>query len=191
MFFVCDIIPLILNNNKERKMESKGGSIELICGCTSCGKTEEMIRRLRRSVIAKQRVKVFRPRIGENYDSGGILSRDGREFEAESARTSQDIKGALLTCNADVVGIDDVHLFDKGIVDLIEDLADLGMRVIVSGLDMDYECNPYESVSLLLSKAEKVDKLPAICKVCGEPATRSKKLEYGSYEARCRAHIKV
>lgn len=171
-------------------MGSKSGSVELICGCTSCGKTEEMIRRLRRAKIAKQRVKVFRPKADENYDSGGILSRDGGEFEAESARTSQDIKEALLTCDVDVVGIDDVHLFDKNIASLIEDLADLGIRVIVCGLDMDHEGTPFDSITTLIAKAEKVDKLPAICMVCGEPATRSKKLGNGSYEARCREHCK-
>ena len=187
-------------------MKDKSGSIEVICGSMFSGKTEEMIRRLRRAVIAKQKVQVFKPIIDTRYDSSKVISHAGVDFEAVPIQESSDIK-KFVNSDTTVVGIDEAQFFDDGIVDVIDDFANHGTRVIVTGLDMDFRGEPFGCVPVLMAKADKVDKLQAICMVCGKPAGRTQRLVDGKpayyedpivivgasemYEARCRAHHQV
>lgn len=187
-------------------MSPKSGSVEIICGSMFSGKTEEMIRRLRRAVIAKQKVQVFKPIIDIRYNAEKVTSHDGLDFEAQPVKDSQEVVRNLKS-DTTVVGIDEAQFFDNGIVDVIENLANNGVRVLVTGLDMNFRGEPFGCIPVLLSKADKVDKLQAICMVCGEPATRTQRLVNGKpacydepvvivgaaemYEARCRAHHEV
>ncbi len=187
-------------------MKDKSGSIEVICGSMFSGKTEEMIRRLRRAVIAKQKVQVFKPIIDTRYGSSKVISHAGVDFEAVPIQESSDIK-KFVNSDTTVVGIDEAQFFDDGIVDVIDDFANHGTRVIVTGLDMDFRGEPFGCVPVLMAKADKVDKLQAICMVCGKPAGRTQRLVDGKpayyedpivivgasemYEARCRAHHQV
>lgn len=182
------------------------GSIEVICGSMFCGKTEELIRRLRRARIAKQEVQVFKPIIDNRYNHAKITSHSGIDVDAEPVEQSQEIIN-LLNENTTVVGIDEVQFFDSGIVDVVEQLADEGVRVIVTGLDMDFRGEPFGCMPNLIARAEWVDKLHAICMVCGEDACRTQRLVDGKpahynepivvigatemYEARCRGHHQV
>jgi len=187
-------------------MAKKTGSIEIICGSMFSGKTEEMIRRLRRAVIAKQKVQVFKPIIDNRYNTEKVTSHAGLDFEAIPIKESNDIL-KMVDKETDVVGIDEAQFFDDGIVGVIDLLADSGMRVIVTGLDMNFRGEPFGCIPILLSKADHVDKLHAICMVCGGEAGRTQRLVDGvpanyhdpivivgaseMYEARCRAHHKV
>lgn len=179
------------------------GSVELICGSMFSGKTEEMIRRLRRAVIAKQKVQVFKPVIDNRYNVEKVTSHAGMDFEAIPIDTSANIISALLP-DTTVVGIDEAQFFDDGIIKVIDDLADKGIRVIVTGLDMNFRGEPFGCIPELMAKADQVDKLHAICMVCGETACRTQRLVDGKpahyhdpivivgasemYEARCREH---
>jgi thymidine kinase len=170
------------------------------------GKTEEMIRRLRRAVIARQKVQVFKPIIDKRYKAEKVTSHAGLDFEAIPISQSKDIFG-YLNPDTTVVGIDEAQFFDEGIVDVMEHLADKGMRVLATGLDMNFRGQPFGCMPVLLAKADKVDKLQAICMVCGGPATRTQRLVNGKpakfndpevivgasemYEARCREHHEV
>jgi len=187
-------------------MDNKTGSIEVICGSMFSGKTEEMIRRLRRAVIAKQKVQVFKPIIDTRYDASRVTSHAGVDFEAVPIKESADIR-KIVNSDTTVVGIDEAQFFDKGIIDVIDELANDGMRVLVTGLDTDFRGEPFGCIPVLMAKADKVDKLQAICMVCGEPAGRTQRLVDGKpayyedpivivgasemYEARCRAHHQV
>jgi len=187
-------------------MPSKTGSVEIICGSMFSGKTEEMIRRLRRAVIAKQKVQVFKPIIDIRYNAEKVTSHAGLDFEALPIKNSSEIPRNLMA-DTSVVGIDEAQFFDDGIIEVIESLADKGMRVLVTGLDMNFRGEPFGCMPILLSRADKVDKLQAICMVCGEPATRTQRLVNGKparfddpvvivgasemYEARCRTHHEV
>jgi len=184
----------------------KSGSIEVICGSMFSGKTEEMIRRLRRAVIAKQKVQVFKPMIDNRYNSEKVTSHAGLDFEAIPIKDSSDIM-ELLNEDTNVVGIDEAQFFDEGIISVIDKMAHSGIRVIVTGLDMDFRGEPFGCIPILLSKADHVDKLHAICMVCGEEASRTQRLVDGMpanyhdpivivgasemYEARCRDHHEV
>ncbi len=177
------------------------GIVEVITGSMFCGKTEELIRRLRRATIAKQKVMVFKPVIDNRYAFNKVTSHSGADFEAIPISHSSEIYG-LLTDDIDVVGIDEAQFFDDGIVDVAQKLADRGLRVIVTGLDTDFRGEPFACMPEMIVKADKVDKLEAICIRCGEPATRTQRLVNGSpanyndpvvivgaaemYEARCR-----
>lgn len=177
------------------------GRIELICGSMFSGKTEEMIRRLRRAVIAKQAVQAFKPAIDQRYHVERVTSHNGLDFEAQPVACSDDILSALLP-GTTVVGIDEVQFFDEGIAAVCEQLAEEGKRVICAGLDLDFRGVPFGPMPELLARAELVDKLHAICVVCGEEASRSQRLIGGRpaayddpvvmvgaaevYEARCR-----
>ena len=182
-------------------MTGRQGAIELICGSMFSGKTEELIRRMRRAVIAKQKVQVFKPVIDDRYHVTRVQSHDGAGFEAvpvESAAKIIDLTDADTT----VVGIDEVQFFDGGVVEVCEQLADNGKRVICAGLDMDFRAEPFGCIPALMAKAERVSKLRAICVVCGEEASRTQRLIDGApaayddpiilvgaseaYEARCR-----
>lgn len=175
--------------------------VELICGSMFSGKTEEMIRRLRRAVIARQQVQAFKPAIDQRYHSEKVTSHNGLHFEAMPVTRAADILEALDPAT-NVVGIDEVQFFDNGIIEVVERLADAGKRVICAGLDMDFRGLPFGPMPALLARAELVDKLHAICVVCGEEASRTQRLIEGRpaafddpvvlvgasevYEARCR-----
>lgn len=184
--------------------EGREGTIEVITGVMFSGKSEELLRRVRRAMIARRTVQVFKSQLDDRY--GGIQrisSHDGREIEARPVSSSRDV-AEFVDPDTEVVAVDEVQFMDPGIVDVANDLADRGARVIVSGTDMDFRGLPFGPVGALLAVAEKIDKLHAICVVCGDLATRNQRLIDGrpapaegptiqvggleSYEARCRAH---
>jgi thymidine kinase len=175
--------------------------IEVICGSMFSGKTEELIRRVRRAQIAKQKVQVFKPVIDDRYGVEKITSHNGLYAEALPVTDADSILG-LVDPDTTVVAIDEVQFFDWRISAVCAELADRGMRVIVAGLDMDFRGEPFGPMPLLMAEAERVDKLQAICVVCGRPASRTQRLIDGQpasyddpvilvgasevYEARCR-----
>lgn len=187
-------------------MTNRTGSVEVICGSMFCGKTDELIRRLRRATIARQKVQVFKPSIDDRYTVEKVTSHAGSQFDATPIPSSQEIIGRLEK-DTTVVGIDEAQFFDAGIANIVEQLADRGLRVIVAGLDMNFKGEPFGCMPVLMARAERVDKLQAICMVCGEPASRTQRLVNGKpanyhdpviivgaselYEARCRAHHEV
>ncbi len=182
------------------------GSIEVICGSMFSGKTDELIRRLRRAVIARQKVQVFKPAIDVRYAVEKVTSHAGADFSAIPVEKSGDIP-AKMEPDTTVVGIDEAQFFDDGILEVTRQLADRGIRVLVAGLDQDFRGEPFGPMPALMSKAEQVDKVRAICMVCGEPASRTQRLVNGKparyddpvvivgasemYEARCRQHHEV
>ena len=185
-------------------MKHHSGCIEVICGSMFCGKSEELIRRVRRAIIAKQKVKVFKPSIDDRYGIQNVTSHTGQTVEAVPVKSSQDIL-ELANGGTTVVAIDEAQFFDAGIVNVVQELADTyNIRVILAGLDLDFRGEPFGPMPHLMSIAEKVTKLHAICVVCGEPASRTQRLvnskpaKYDdpiilvgaqeSYEARCRKH---
>lgn len=167
------------------------------------GKTDELIRRLRRARIARQKVQVFKPIIDNRYHAEKVTSHAGNEFDALPIVTSADIL-LYLAPDTSVVGIDEAQFFDPNVVEVAQMLALKGIRVIVAGLDMDFRGEPFGCMPVFLAIAENVDKLQAICMVCGEPACRTQRLVNGNpahyrdpvvivgasemYEARCRLH---
>jgi len=178
-----------------------GGWIEVICGSMFSGKTEELIRRLRRAQIAKQKVQVFKPAIDKRYNRKAIASHNGLQEAAVPVNTPQEIRQHL-DLEANVIAIDEIQFFGEEIVTLCGELANQGKRIICAGLDMDFRGEPFGPMPKLLAVAEKVDKFQAICVVCGGPASRSQRLINGTpayyedpivlvgasevYEARCR-----
>jgi len=181
------------------------GWVEVIIGPMYSGKSEELIRRIRRTKIAKQKLQVFKPEIDNRYSKGDVVSHCGEKEEAVPVRDSMELL-RLLDEDTQVVAIDEVQFFDSGIIDVITILADNNKRVICAGLDMDFKGEPFGPIPALLAIAEFVDKIQAICVVCGNPATRTQRLINGkparyedpivligaleSYEARCRkCHI--
>ena len=182
------------------------GWIEVICGSMFSGKTEELIRRLRRAQIARQKIQVFKPVIDKRYAAQAIASHSGLQENAIPVSSSMDLQ-AQVDPQADVVAIDEVQFFDAGLIDVCGRLASQGKRVICAGLDMDFRGVPFGPIPQLLAVAEQVDKLRAICVVCGAPASHTQRLIEGSpayyddpvvllgasevYEARCRAHHQV
>jgi thymidine kinase len=184
--------------------EGREGSIEVITGVMFSGKSEELLRRVRRAMIARRKVQVFKSQLDDRY--GGIQrisSHDGREIEARPVSNSRDV-AEFVAPDTEVLAVDEVQFMDPGIVDVVNDLADQGVRVIVSGTDMDFRGLPFGPLGSLLAVAERIDKLHAICVICGDLATRNQRLidshpapaegptiQVGgleSYEARCRAH---
>jgi thymidine kinase len=174
---------------------SREGRIEAISGGMFSGKSEELVRRLRRAAIARQTVQVFKPVADTRHDPQRLITRDKRELEAVSVACSCDIRQKLLP-GVQVVGIDEAQFFDDGLVELVCELADSGVRVIVAGLDLDYLRRPFGPMPLILALAEYVDKVHAVCMRCGAPAHYSQRMAGGdeqlqvgdteSYEARCR-----
>jgi thymidine kinase len=170
------------------------GWIEVICGCMFSGKTEELIRRLRRAQIAKQKVVVFKPKIDIRYSPEHIVSHSEQFLNAKVIEDANEILS--LVGDAQVVGIDEGQFFKVNIVDVCNQLADQGKRIIVAGLDQDYKGNPFEPMPQLLAIAEYITKTLAICVVCGNPADRTQRkseqhelVVVGAkdlYEARCR-----
>ncbi len=185
---------------------TESGSIEVVCGSMFSGKTEELMRRLRRATIAKQRTQVFKPAVDMRYASKAIASHNGLQLNAIPVQSSDEIR-QLVDPDADVIAIDEIQFFDDGVVALCDELAEKGYRVICAGLDMDFRGEPFGPIPQLLAIAEKVDKLQAICLVCGHAASRTQRLIEGKpasrddpivlvgasevYEARCRAHHEV
>jgi len=202
--FIC--LSFFISVSQERFMKHDVGSVEVICGSMFCGKTEELIRRLRRARIAKQNVQGFKPALDNRYNHKKVTSHSGLDVDAQPVESSEDILAQMDTSTT-VVGIDEVQFFDDGIVDVVEDLAEQGVRVIVTGLDMDFRGEPFGCMPDLMARAEKVEKLQAICMVCGESASRTQRLVNGEpahyeepivvvgaqemYEARCRRHHQV
>ncbi len=171
------------------------GWIEVICGSMFSGKSEELIRRLRRAQIARQRVQIFKPRIDARYSENHIVSHSDQKIASQLVSTSQEIMDNL-DIRTEVVGIDEAQFFDKDIVSVCNRLADMGKRVIVAGLDQDYLGRPFDPMPQLLAIAEYITKTLAICMRCGNPANRTQRLIDSEervivgaadiYEARCR-----
>ncbi|KAF0106798.1 MAG: thymidine kinase [Anaerolineaceae bacterium] len=187
-------------------MKHTNGSVEVICGSMFSGKTDELIRRLRRATIARQKVQVFKPAIDVRYAVEKVTSHAGTEFDAIPVEKAADIR-TRLDPDATVIAIDEAQFFDAEIIPLVDELAGRGLRVIVGGLDTDFRGEPFGPMPALMAKAEEVEKLRAICMVCGEPASRTQRLLNGKparcdepvvivgaaemYEARCRKHHEV
>lgn len=181
--------------------QKRAGQVELICGSMFSGKTEELIRRIRRAVIAKQKIQVFKPVIDVRYHREKVMSHNGADFDARPVHTTQQLLDEL-DSDTTVVAIDEVQFFAPEVVQLCEELADGGRRVICAGLDTDFRGVPFGPMPELMARAEHVDKLHAICVVCGEDASRTQRLINGvpaafddpivmvgaheNYEARCR-----
>lgn len=176
--------------------ERSRGHVEVITGGMFSGKSEELVRRLRRATIARQSVQVFKPAADTRFGGGEkLVTRDNRDFGAESVADSGELRRRL-RFGIQVVGIDEAQFFDPGIVEVIQELADLGARVIVTGLDLDYRRRPFGPMPAILALAEYVDKMHAICVRCGRPAHYSQRIagsedqvqvgDAEAYEARCR-----
>jgi len=180
------------------------GSIEVICGSMFSGKTDELIRRLVRATIAKQKVQVFKPAIDVRYAAEKVASHTGSTFEAIPIESSADIR-AKLDKDTTVVGIDEAQFLDADVVNVARELAERG--VLVAGLDTDFRGEPFGAIPALMAEAERVSKLHAICMTCGNEASRTQRLVNGKparyddpvvivgaselYEARCRLHHEV
>jgi thymidine kinase len=178
-----------------------GGWIEIVCGSMFSGKTEELIRRVRRARIAKQQVQVFKPALDRRYHAEQVSSHNGLQWEAVPVGDAREILERLEP-DTTVVAVDEAQFFDWELSDVCNALAEQGLRVILAGLDMDFRGEPFGPMPLLMAEAEEVTKLQAICVVCGAPASRTQRLIDGrpaayddpiilvggseSYEARCR-----
>jgi thymidine kinase len=187
-------------------MKHHSGSIEVITGSMFSGKTDELIRRLRRATIARQTVQVFKPSVDHRYGETKVTSHAGSDYVAQPVADAAELL-AQLDPAATVVAIDEAQFFDPAIIDVSQTLANRGLRVIVAGLDTDFRGEPFGPMPILMAQAEVVDKLHAICMVCGEHASRTQRLVNGRpanyddpivivgaaelYEARCRQHHEV
>lgn len=179
----------------------RDGWIEMICGCMFSGKSEELIRRIKRARIARMNVQIFKPVIDNRYSESQVVSHTGKKQECVAVESSQEIM-KYIEASTNLVAIDEVQFFDEGIVDVCRRLADDGIRVVCAGLDQDFRGMPFGPAPQLLSIAEYITKLHAICVKCGDPATRTQRLINGepanyydpvilvgateAYEARCR-----
>ncbi len=204
---------LQLSNRVHRKGEvsfmyvmKQTGWMELICGSMFSGKSEELIRRVRRTQFAKQKTVVFKPAIDNRYAEEAVVSHNGTSVMAMSIAKSTDIF-KFISEDIDVIAIDEVQFFDEEIVQVAQHLADSGYRVILAGLDQDFRGEPFGPVPKLMSLAELVTKLQAVCAVCGSPSSRTQRLINGNpasydepiilvgaseaYEPRCRHHHEV
>jgi thymidine kinase len=183
------------------------GWVHVICGCMFCGKTDEMLRLLRRFSIAGRQVVLIKPRLDTRTDEVTVLSRSGARYPALPVGGSWEIEAAAH--DADIVAIEEGQFFDQRLPEVVERLADAGKQVLVTGLDRDFRGIPFGTMPRLMALADQVTKLTAICMVCGEPATRTQRLLDGApapadspliviggigdetYEARCRLHHEV
>ncbi|MFP5518536.1 MAG: thymidine kinase [Bdellovibrionia bacterium] len=176
------------------------GWIEVVVGSMFSGKTEELIRRLRRAELARLKVQVFKPIIDDRYHATEVTSHNRNSMASMPIANSEDIWQHLMA-DTKVVGIDEGQFFDQNLVKVVQDLADRGLRVIIAGLDVDWQGNPFEPMPTLMAIAESVTKQHAVCVVCGSPASRTQRTSGGdnkvlvgstdAYEARCRAHFKA
>ena len=180
----------------------KFGWIECICGSMFSGKSEELLRRIKRGLIAKQKVLLFKPSIDNRYDENRVSTHNGNSYDSISIEKSSDILNFVKDTKYDIIGIDEIQFFDNDIVKIINKLADDGIRVIVAGLDMDFKAEPFHPMPEIMAISEMVTKLHAVCNKCGKEASRSQRLINGkpakyddpivvigaseSYEARCR-----
>jgi thymidine kinase len=187
-------------------MRHTHGSIEVVCGSMFSGKTDELIRRLIRATIAKQKVQVFKPAIDIRYAVEKVTSHAGSDYDAIPVEKAADIR-AKIESDTTVVAIDEAQFFDPEVVPLADELASRGIRVLIAGLDQDFRGEPFGPMPSLMAHAERVDKLHAICMVCGDEASRTQRLVNGKparyddpvvivgaselYEARCRMHHEV
>ena len=184
-------------------MKHRNGRLEVITGPMFCGKTDELIRRLRRATIAKQKVQVFKPSVDTRYGAKKVTSHAGNEFKAIPIKNVSEIREYFFK-DITVVAIDEAQFFDADILLVVDELVERHVRVIVAGLDMDFRGEPFGQMPNLMAKAEEVDKLYAICMACGEAASRTQRLVDGKpvhyddpivivgaaelYEPRCRKH---
>jgi thymidine kinase len=187
-------------------MKHHSGSIEVVTGSMFSGKTDELIRRLRRATIARQKVQVFKPAIDNRYAGEKVTSHAGSDYDAIPIQSATEIR-SYLEEDTTVVAVDEAQFFDSEITEIVQKLADNGLRVIIAGLDTDFRGEPFGPMPQLMAQAERVDKLHAICMVCGEAASRTQRLVNGKpayyddpivivgaselYEARCRYHHQV
>jgi thymidine kinase len=183
------------------------GWVHVICGCMFCGKTDEMLRLLRRFSIAGRRVILVKPRLDTRTDEVTVVSRSGAQHQAVTVETSAEIEA--LVGEADIIAVEEGQFFDEALPEVVERLADAGKQVLVTGLDRDFRGIPFGPMPRLMALADQVTKLTAICVLCGEPATRTQRLIDGepapaespliviggmgdeTYEARCRLHHEV
>jgi len=185
-----------MNEHLQIRTFKRTGHLEVICGSMFSGKTEELIRRIRRAEIAKQRVKVFKPKIDNRYSEFSIVSHSEQSYPSEVIENAEEILEKSF--DVEVIGIDEAQFFDNNLVQVCQSLADSGKRVIVAGLDQDYKAIPFEPMPQLLAVAEYITKTMAICVICGAPANRTQRVSKSSdrvlvggdnhYEARCRLH---
>ncbi|PKR78164.1 thymidine kinase [Halalkalibacillus sediminis] len=184
----------------------QNGWLEVICGSMFSGKSEELIRRVRRATYGNQTIRVFKPAIDDRYDGESVVSHNGNSIIARPVDSSADIED-FIDETVDIVGIDEVQFFDEGVVEVAQNLADRGIRVITAGLDQDFRGEPFGVMPALMTLSENVTKLNAICPICGAPASRTQRLIDGkpasyddpvilvgaseSYEPRCRHHHEV
>ncbi|WP_301107300.1 thymidine kinase [Sporosarcina sp.] len=184
----------------------QGGWMEVICGSMFSGKSEELIRRIRRAEFAKQKIAVFKPEIDDRYSEEAVVSHDGTSMIANPISKAREITN-LVTDDFDVVAIDEAQFFDEDIVEVAIGLANRGFRVIIAGLDQDFRGEPFGPMPRLMAVAELVTKLQAVCTVCGSPSSRTQRLIDGrpasyndpivlvgaseAYEPRCRQHHEV
>lgn len=181
-------------SHKRENQNPRTGWIEVICGSMFSGKTEELIRRLTRAKIARQRIQIFKPALDKRYHDENIVSHNDNSIRSIPVQSAHQISD--LAQNCEVVGLDEAQFFDEGIVAVCDHLANTGKRVIIAGLDMDYMGKPFGCMPQLMAIAEYVTKVHAICMVCGEVASHSYRLSPSServllgetdlYEARCR-----
>ena len=180
----------------------KFGWIECICGSMFSGKSEELLRRIKRGVIAKQKVLLFKPSIDNRYEENMVSTHNGNSYESVNIDKAEQIYDYIIDKKYDIIGIDEVQFFDEKIVEVINKLTDDGIRVIVAGLDMDFKAEPFHPMPEIMAISEMVTKLHAVCNKCGKEASRSQRLINGkpakyddpvvvigaseSYEARCR-----
>ena len=183
------------------------GWVHVICGCMFCGKTDEMLRLLRRFSIAGRRVILVKPRLDTRTDEVTVVSRSGAQHRAVTVGGADEVEGVV--ADADIVAVEEGQFFDEALPEVVERLADAGRQVIVTGLDRDFRGIPFGPMPRLMALADQVTKLTAICMLCGEPATRTQRLIDGvpapadspliviggmgdeTYEARCRLHHEV
>ena len=176
-------------------MRGSLGWIEVVCGPMFSGKSEELIRRLRRAEIARQRVQIFKPAIDERYATNQIVSHDDGRIHAESVSNATEVQ-AKLDVRTEVIGIDEAQFLGEAMVDFVVRLADMGKRIVIAGLDTDYLGRPFHPMPELLAVADEITKTLAICMQCGNPAKHTQRLiaseelvvvgAAGMYEARCR-----
>lgn len=156
---------------------SHNGRIEVICGSMFSGKTEELIRRMKRAKFANQKVEIFKPQLDVRYSADDVVSHDANAIRCTPVDSARNI--LLLASDVEVVGIDEAQFFDSAIIEVCRELADRGVRVIVAGLDMDFMGNPFGPIPILMAQAEYVTKVHAICVRCGNLAHHSHRLAGG------------
>lgn len=170
--------PLECSNTPE---PPRAGWVELICGPMFSGKTEELIRRLRRAEFGRKTVQVFKPALDVRYDRTAVVSHSDRRLEAQPIAEAREM---LEQATAEVIGIDEAQFFGPELPDVVEQLAERGHRVVLAGLDLDYEARPFEPVPAVMARAEYVTKLLAVCVGCGQPASRSQRVVEDSHQVR-------